>query len=322
MNLSYFQKINNLYKTSNLNDGEIYNVKQQINDGFTDTIDYHFVEKSDGTKQGLIIVHEKDKHKKSIKSRPDETIDYGCYYKWNNVNWLVINVDSDNQLYVSAEMQECNNYLKWIDKDGKTQSYPCISEEITKVSPNYNKLVITQQGDIVVTVQQNADTNLLTINTRFLFGIQNNYSAFRIDFVDNFTESGLLVLYMRVDTLAAEDDLVNGIASNNNKITPIPPVSGKQDLITPNVNTIYQGTDNIQTFNVYAYSNSVKQTDTFTVAISGVASSYYTLKVIDGNTFSIVNNYGMYMDTKLHILCTDKVDNSTAIMDVVLGGDF
>lgn len=265
---------------------------------------------------------------KQFLSYPYDTLQFdigdyvGFQYGDNYENWLITSIDKSRLWNVTGKIDRCVADLKWVDKDGKVQSYPCVVKEATRVTPDFNKLVITQQGYISVIVQENVDTDLLKINNRFLFGIPNNYTAFRVDLINNFTKTRSITLNMRVDTIAAEDDLVNGIASNNNKITPVPPVSGKQDLITPNVNTIYQGTDNIQTFNVYAYSNSVKQTDIFTVAISGVPSSYYNLTVVDGNTFSIVNNYGMYMDSKLHILCTDTVDNSTVSMDVVLGGDF
>ena len=265
---------------------------------------------------------------KQFLSYPYDTLQFnigdyiGFQYGDEYENWLITSLDKTQLYNVTGKIDRCVADLKWIDNAGKVQSYPCVVKEATRVAPDFNKLIITQQGYVTVIVQENADTDLLKINNRFLFGVPNNFTAFRIDLINNFTKTRSISLNMRVDTLASEDDLVNGIASNNNKITPVPPVSGKSNMISPSVNTIYQGSDNEQTFTVYAWSNSIQQTDTFTVAISGVPTSYYILTVVNGNTFKILNNHGIYMDAKLHIVCTNTVDNTIVTMDVLLGGDF
>lgn len=281
---------------------------------------------------------------KEFVSYPYDTVifDIGDYigftYGDEYENWLITSIDKTQLYNVSGKLERCVADLKWVDNNGKLQSYPCaLKDMVTRGTPDFSKSIIIPQGYITVTVQQNDDTNLITKNMRFLFGVTNNYTPFRIVTVNNFSKTKSITFEMRVDSIAPEDDIVNGIAKNTYNIAPSPTPSGKSYILSPTsvvsqdssnnklyYGTVNQGTDNEQTFAINAYNNGIVQSDTFTIAVSSqntVPNSNYTLTVVDGNTFKILNNQE-YMDSKLIITCTDNIDNTVIELDVLLGGEF
>jgi hypothetical protein len=76
------------------------------------------------------------------------------------------------------------------------------------------------------------------------------------------------------------------------------PINNYEIRISPDSGIILQG--DTQIFTVYLYLNGVQQADTFTVTIadSNVPINKYTLTVIDGNSFSVKNDY-MFLDDPL-----------------------
>ena len=142
---------------------------------------------------------------KQFLSWPYDTLQFdigdyiGFQYGDNYENWLITSIDKSRSWNVTGKIDRCVADLKWVDKDGKVQSYPCVVKEATRVTPDFSKLVITQQGYVTVIVQENTDTDLLKINNRFLFGVTNNYTAFRVDLINNFTKTRSISLNMRVD---------------------------------------------------------------------------------------------------------------------------
>lgn len=60
------------------------------------------------------------KYRSLISTNPDYIKPrVGDYIKWANTMWLVINADSDDELYVDGELYQCNYLLKWQDSKGK-----------------------------------------------------------------------------------------------------------------------------------------------------------------------------------------------------------
>lgn len=128
ISMDYFRNINNCKNTTSKQETDLYEIKRNIIIGFEDTVDFHVITVN-GISQGLIIVHKSgEPYQKSIKSRPDETFKLGDLIVWDGNNWLVTDVDSDNQIYTKGTIEQCNYNLKFQSTEGTLLTYPVVFE--------------------------------------------------------------------------------------------------------------------------------------------------------------------------------------------------
>ena len=85
MDMSYFQKINNTYKSQSKQETDLYLLNRHVEECFADTIDYHVV-KRNGEPYELLIIKDTDGNtfKKKIKARPSDP-----FFSWRlyRVEW-------------------------------------------------------------------------------------------------------------------------------------------------------------------------------------------------------------------------------------------
>jgi hypothetical protein len=95
------------------------------------------------------------------------------------------------------------------------------------------------------------------------------------------------------------------------------PIDNFEVRINPDENIVRQG--NTQQYSVYLYNNDVQQVDTFTISEIGglVPTDNYSLNIIDGNTFEIIN-IEQFDDGDLTIECVSGIHS--AQIDIQLGG--
>ena len=168
-------------------------------------------------------------------------VSIGKMYQFNNNYWLTINVDKHKTLAADATVKRCNNTLRWQDSNGAVYSVPCVLDYNIKLNRDYataGSMVVIPAGKAICHVQFNSITNTIKPNQRFLFGNENNWTAYRIEGggIDNYNNlttldnmsTGLLVLTLEADfSDTAGDDLVNGIANyiRNEYIIVVNPTS-------------------------------------------------------------------------------------------------
>ena len=275
MELSYFQKINNSYKTLSYQESDLYDLKQEINDGFEKTIDYHSVLKRDNTKQDLLIIHDRNKQKKLIKSRPDEIIKNGECYIWNDCNWLTIEVDLDSQIYTSATIQRCNYTLPFQTDSSTIYNEPCIVESNQSSDGESSNKIITVPDNIkFILIQYNENTKKLVEDKRIIIDtVREKPMVYKITNIDTVTkmdgENGLWKLTCKADgSFNPETDnkdlkICNYISSTDIPTPPTPSI-GDCCITYKNVATIKIGGTE-KPFNViYKDSNGIDITSTLT----------------------------------------------------------
>ena len=94
--------------------------------------------------------------------------------------------------------------------------------------------------------------------------------------------------------------------------------STESNQILPNVTNILQG--DTQIYTVCKYVDNVANSDTFTITVNDItdASYYYTLNIIDGNTFCVTSL--RYLPTDLIVTCTNDNDATTTSITINLKG--
>lgn len=156
----------------------------------------------------------------------------GWMYKFDDNYWIAINVDTIKTLAQTVIIKRCNNMLRWMDDMGVVYEQPCSLGYLIMENRDYStagSALVVPSGMIDCTTQLNPYTNKIKPNQRFLFGNQNNWTAYRIEGggINNFNNrttttnytTGLLKLSLAVDYANPQgDDYVRGIADVSDNV--------------------------------------------------------------------------------------------------------
>jgi len=252
MNLSYFQKINNTYKSNSRQETDLYLLNRHVNECFADTVDYHVV-KRNGSPFELLIIKDTDNNtfKKKIKSRPSEPFNLGDYIEWNNQIWLVTLVDTDDKTYHSGYMYLCTVPLRWQNSEGKIIERYVYAEDFTKYSNGVtgNNTITIGDNQYGLTLPVDDETKKLKRDMRFPMDFDDSeqpdiykLTNRKVKLSDNqyFGRGGTMIVTMSFDAFNPNDDkkitLDNGqevwICNYNNSHTPLPPTPSEPDETT------------------------------------------------------------------------------------------
>nr|WP_024835414.1 hypothetical protein [Clostridium sp. 12(A)] len=170
MNITYFQKINNTYKSSSKQETDLYLLNKHVDEHFADTIDYHVVSRN-GLPYELIIIKDTEGNtfKKKIKAKHSDPFNLGDYIEWNNQHWLVMLIDSDEKAYHSGYMYLCTVPLRWQNSKGGIVERWAYSEDFTKYSSGIsgNNTIAIGDNQYGLTVPIDEETKQLKRDMRF-----------------------------------------------------------------------------------------------------------------------------------------------------------
>lgn len=122
-----------------------------------------------------------DDYKKIIFKNPDGHYGIGCLYNFMDNYWIATKTNILGSATDSIIVRRCNNFLKWMDKDGVIHSEPCVMEYTVSGNNNAKTTDITGvSGNIKGYVQRNSITQQLYSNQRFLIGTPELWSAIKI----------------------------------------------------------------------------------------------------------------------------------------------
>lgn len=170
MDISYFQKINNTYKSSSKQETELHLLNKHVADHFADSIDYHIV-KRNGDPFELLIIKDTDGNtfKKKIKAKHDTPFNLGDYIEWNNQYWLVTLLDPDAKAYHCGYMYLCTVPLRWQNSKGEIIERYAYSEDFTKYSSGVtgNNIIAIGDNQYGLTLPIDSETKKLQRDMRF-----------------------------------------------------------------------------------------------------------------------------------------------------------
>ena len=278
MNISYFQKINNTYKSKSRQETDLYLLNRHVDECFADTVDYHVV-KRNGEPFELLIIKDTDNNtfKKKIKSRPSDKFNLGDYIEWNNQIWLVTLVDTDDKTYHSGYMYLCTVPLRWQNSEGKIIERYVYAEDFTKYSNGVtgNNTITIGDNQYGLTLPVDDETKKLKRDMRFPMDFDDSeqpdiykLTNRKVQLSDNqyFGRGGTMIVTMSFDAFNPNDDkkvtLEDGqevwICNYNNSHTPLPPTPPEPDETT-DLRCVISGNTNLK--NGYRRSYTVTFTD-------------------------------------------------------------
>lgn len=170
MDITYFQKINNAYKSSNKQETDLYLLNKHVDEHFADTIDYQVVSRN-GQPYELIVIRDSEGNtfKKKIKAKHSAPLNLGDYIEWNNQYWLVTLIDPDEKVYHSGYMYLCTIPLRWQNSKGAIIERWAYSEDFTKYSSGIsaNNTITIGDNQYGLTIPIDEETKQLKRDMRF-----------------------------------------------------------------------------------------------------------------------------------------------------------
>lgn len=252
MDISYFQKINNTYKSKSKQETDLYLLNRHVDECFADTIDYHVV-KRNGEPFELLIIKDTDGNtfKKKIKSKHSTPFNLGDYIEWNNQIWLITLLDPDDKTYHSGYMYLCTVPLRWQNSEGKIIERYVYSEDFTKYSSGTtgNNTITIGDNQYGLTLPIDSETRKLARDMRFPIDFEDvekpdiyKLTNRKVNLNNNeyFGRGGTMILTMSYDAFNADED--KRVVMDNGKevwvcnytevstpTTPTPPQPSKPD---------------------------------------------------------------------------------------------
>ena len=116
---------------------------------------------------------------KSIKTLPNEKIDLGNLVVWNDINWLVTEIDLDDEVYTKGTISLCNWLFKWQDLSGNilTRNSVVLNASQYNSGVDENKTLTLGSNQFIVYLPLDDDTLKLSYDKRVF--IDNNYKMVR-----------------------------------------------------------------------------------------------------------------------------------------------
>lgn len=128
-------------------DRQINRLKNQINNKVGSNPSYKSV-KLNGEETNLIINTSTKPYYKEFQSLPDQKILAGDYVEWANSMWLVLNADSDDEVYIDGNLRQCQHRIYWQKADGTIVSRYAYTENASSYSNG-------ETGNNTITLQSN-----------------------------------------------------------------------------------------------------------------------------------------------------------------------
>lgn len=170
MDITYFQKINNTYKSSSRQETDLYLLNKHVDERFADTIDYHVVSRN-GLPYELIITRDTEGNtfKKKIKAKHSTPFNLGDYIEWNNQHWLVTLIDPDEKAYHSGYMYLCTVPLRWQNSKDEIVERWAYSEDFTRYTSGVaaNNTISIGDNQYGLTLPIDEETKQLKRDMRF-----------------------------------------------------------------------------------------------------------------------------------------------------------
>ena len=217
---------------------------------------------------------------KSIKTLPNEKIDLGNLVVWNDINWLVTEIDLDDEVYTKGTISLCNWLFKWQDLSGNilTRNSVVLNASQYNSGVDGNKTLTLGSNQFMIYLPLDDDTLKLSYDKRVF--IDNNYKIpYKITRPDNVSMSyngdGLIALIMSQDVLSDEDRPDLGICNYfEQSIIPVDSIPIK-----------YNGNPELKIGNSYYKTFTADTTDIVTWTVASLITNLDT--DINGNIIKI-----------------------------------
>jgi len=179
----------------NVRDSQINLTKDSIIDNFRDTPSYRLSYINESTSStGIQVIDNKNAYVKTIVMQPNDSINVGDIFEFDNLKWICIEADKTNPVNERGIVYQAKHTIT-LNKNHILYNIPCIVESAVRLyqlGDKDNKYLSEPSTNIIIRVPNNDITRLIKRSDVYKIGMQN----YRVVDVNDVIESGLLVLKM------------------------------------------------------------------------------------------------------------------------------
>lgn len=134
-------------------------LKTNLNNKLQDNPSYKSV-KLNGEETKLIINTSTKPYYKEFQSLPDQKILAGDYVEWADSMWLVLNADSDDEVYTDGNLRQCQHRIYWQKADGTIISRYAYTENASAYNngEKENNTITLQSNQFMVYLPYDEET--------------------------------------------------------------------------------------------------------------------------------------------------------------------
>lgn len=175
----------------------------------------------------------------------DVQYEVGQYVKFKGLDWFVDLVEVETIERSNAHrLLDCNEVLKWQDKNGRIYEFPCYSTDKTSVYSDglaRSEKITTSIYQTQIIVPNNKHTSMIDTHDRFIFS-NSKFHIYNVTRIDEISRKGLLVIVMKRDEMVREyDNLAENLSMpigtnailDHNRVRP--DQDGEMDYVIPEI---------------------------------------------------------------------------------------
>ena len=317
-------------------------LKTNLNNKLQDNPSYKSV-KLNGKETHLIINTSTKPYYKEFQSLPDQKILAGDYVEWADSMWLVLNADSDDEVYTDGNLRQCQHRIYWQKADGTIVSRYAYTENASAYNNGEtgNNTITLQSNQFMVYLPYDEETAELDNGKRVHMSRSNAkckpYELTRPDDVTyGFGEKGVLnIIFTQTQYNQDNDKLItleNGTQAwicdyiDPSSLPSIPDETSDlwvMKITCPNLEIKPTGRYKTITANL-CNSNTGENIPDIVYDWTVVSSiSKYISYTIDGNSMkiSLSKDYPDFND-EITITCSSKYTGQTATIKLITKGVF
>ena len=315
-------------------DRQITRLKNQINNKIGSNPSYKSV-KLNGEETNLIINTSTKPYYKEFQSLPDQKILAGDYVEWADSTWLVLNADSDDEVYTDGNLRQCQHRIYWQKADGTIVSRYAFTENASSYSNGEtgNNIITLQSNQFMVYLPYDEETAELDNGKRVHMSRSNAkckpYELTRPDDITyGFGEKGVLnIIFTQTqynqenDKLITLEDGTQAWICDYIDSSTTPPSEPTTPDETEDLSATISGTTNLRIGVTRAYTATLSDKDGNAVQWDdtkygwNVASDFDVKQSVTENKISLTVEDEDFIDSSF-ILQVIKLDDNSVIAEI------
>ena len=315
-------------------DRQITRLKNQINNKVGSNPSYKSV-KLNGEETNLIINTSTKPYYKEFQSLPDQKILAGDYVEWADSMWLVLNADSDDEVYTDGNLRQCQHRIYWQKSDGTIVSRYAYTENASSYSNGEtgNNTITLQSNQFMVYLPYDEETAELDNGKRVHMSRSNAkckpYELTRPDDVTyGFGEKGILnIIFTQTqynqenDKLITLEDGTQAWICDYIDSSPTPPSEPTTPDETEDLSATISGTTNLRIGVTRTYTATLSDKDGNAVQWDdtkygwNVASDFDVKQTVAENKISLTVEDEDFIDSSF-LLQLIKLDDGSVIAEI------
>ena len=309
-------------------------LKTNLNNKLQDNPSYKSV-KLNGGETNLIINTSTKPYYKEFQSLPDQKILAGDYVEWADSMWLVLNADSDDEVYTDGNLRQCQHRIYWQKADGTIVSRYAYTENASAYNNGEtgNNTITLQSNQFMVYIPYDEETAELDNGKRVHMSRSNAkckpYELTRPDDITyGFGEKGVLnIIFTQTqynqenDKLITLEDGTQAWICDYINSPPTPPSEPTTPDETEDLFVTISGTTNLRIGVTRTYTATLSDKDGNAVQWDdtkygwNVASDFDVKQSVTENKISLTVEDEDFIDSSF-ILQVIKLDDGSVIAEI------